>query len=133
MAKKPKLFSLKPHYFNGTTSTHSEYELKFPDFIAGVSKDMPPYMCTVCNNMFNGLGAYILHNRYYFANRKTCPSDKTLQNLFLEKKQFQGNGHQYQVWTLIPTIAPTGNKDELLTEMENRAFPNFKHQFKHQI
>jgi hypothetical protein len=89
-----------------------------------VSKEIAPYQCVSCESIFKRLSGLVIHNRYH-RDKGACPSDKTLRDLNLEQVSHTANGHHYTVWHLIPPVAPTGIKDELLVQLDALAFPNF--------
>lgn len=100
------------------------FTLNLLDFEQGVSKEIAPYQCNACEAVFKRLSGYAIHNRYY-ANKGRCPTAKDLTQLNLRSIKHQANGNQYEVWEVIPATQPTGIKDELLVELEERAFPKF--------
>jgi hypothetical protein len=89
-----------------------------------VSKEIAPYQCVSCESIFKRLSGLVIHNRYH-RDKGACPSDKTLRDLNLQQITHTANGKTYTVWHLIPPVAPTGSKDELLVQLEALAFPNF--------
>jgi len=89
-----------------------------------VSKEIAPYQCVSCESIFKRLSGLVIHNRY-FRDKGSCPSDKTLRDLNLEQVTHTANGETYTAWHLIPPVAPTGIKDELLVQLDALAFPNF--------
>jgi hypothetical protein len=102
--------------------TTSNTTLELLDFEQGVSLEIAPYQCKTCEAVFKRLSGFSIHYRYYTDTGK-CPKDIDHERLNLRQVKHQANGNQYEVWELIPPTKPTGIKDELLEEMENRAFP----------
>lgn len=100
----------------------SNSKLELLDFKQGESLEIAPYQCTSCEANFKRLSGFAIHYRYYTDTGK-CPKDIDHERLNLRQVQHQANGNQYQCWEVIPATKPTGIKDELLEEMENRAFP----------
>jgi hypothetical protein len=99
-------------------------QVKILDHIPLQTKEIAPYKCVSCESIFKRLSGLVIHNRY-FRDKGACPSDKTLRDLNLEQVTHTANGNTYLAWHLIPPIAPTGNKDELLVQLESIAFPKF--------
>jgi hypothetical protein len=99
-------------------------QVKLLDHIPLETKEIAPYQCVSCESIFKRLSGLVIHNRYH-RDKGACPTDKTLRDLNLEQITHTANGKTYTVWHLIPPVAPTGIKDELLVQLDALAFPNF--------
>lgn len=125
-----RLFPGQPMQLNTKTKRKLQelntntYTLDLLDFEQSVSTEIAPYKCNACEAVFKRLAGYAIHNRHY-TNKGRCPTSKDLTRLNLRQVQHHANGNQYQVWEVIPATQPTGIKDELLSEMEELAFPTF--------
>jgi hypothetical protein len=94
------------------------------DFTPLQSKDIAPYQCASCQSIFKRLSGLVIHNSYYRHNGK-CPSEQKLIDLNLQQVTYIANGNEYKAWHPKPQLKETGNKDELLVQLEAIAFPNF--------
>lgn len=99
-------------------------QIKVLDFVPLESKEIAPYQCVSCDQIFKRLAGLSIHNRYH-RDKGACPTDKALRDLNLEQITHTANGKNYFAWHLLPPLAPTGNKDELLAQLESIAFPDF--------
>jgi hypothetical protein len=96
--------------------------IKLLDHRQGISKEICPYQCVSCEHIFKRLNTLAIHNKFRF-DLGRCPSAAELMNRKLFITRLIANGNQYDCWDLAPPVKPTGIKDELLEEMQNRAFP----------
>lgn len=98
--------------------------IRLLDYISLQTKETAPYQCAACEAIFKRLSGLVIHN-FYFRHKGTCPTEQKLKDLNLKQVTYIANGNTYTVWHLIPPVAPTGTKDELLVELDAIAFPNF--------
>lgn len=94
------------------------------DAIPNITKEYCPWQCVACQQIFKRLSGLVIHNSY-FRHKGTCPTEQKLKDLNLKQVTYIANGNTYTAWHLIPPVAPTGTKDELLVELDAIAFPNF--------
>jgi hypothetical protein len=95
--------------------------IKLLDHKQGISKEISPYQCVSCEHIFKRLNTLSIHNKFRH-DLGRCPSAAELLNRNLYKTRLIANGHQYDCWDLTPAVKPTGIKDEVLQDLEKRAF-----------
>jgi len=116
---------LKPKFLK--QSGLPDYQLL--DFEQGVTKQISPYQCSKCENIFKGLIEFVVHNRIVRTTSR-CPTDLQLKQNSLKKDNFKSNGHYYLGWIYLQPLEATGSKDEILYDLEKKSFPDFNKQNK---
>ena len=119
--KKQQLDLLLKHNFLKQSGL-PDYQIL--DFEQGITKQICPYQCSKCENIFKGLIEFVVHNRIVRTTSK-CPSAVQLIQNSLRKNYFKANGHNYLGWIYLQPLEPTGKKDEILEDLEKKSFPNF--------
>jgi hypothetical protein len=95
--------------------------IKLLDHTQGISKEISPYQCVSCEHIFKRLNTLAIHNKFRH-DLGRCPSAAELKNRNLFITRLIANGNQYDCWDLTPPVKPTGAKDEVLQDLEKRAF-----------
>jgi hypothetical protein len=119
--RKPFAPLVLPELTNHAVTPSGLPAINLLDHIQGVSKEIAPYQCASCEHIFKRINTLAIHNKFR-VDLGRCPTTAELINRNLIRIKHTANGNQYDCWDLTPSVKPTGAKDEVLQDLEKRAF-----------